>query len=86
MEKIILCLSVFIFLGCASKTICKTEMEEPISTCRANAECKPGFFGYLGIFIGAAGSGLTHQPNAAMEDHNRCIQNNLEAQKINAGI
>lgn len=62
--------------GCAStKRPCPSVEEESVSLCRANRACMPsGFLGNLGLILGG-GSVV-----------DACVDRNLSAQRLNAGI
>lgn len=74
-------------IGCASGSKCPTETEQAVSTCRAETACGKGTFGHVfGSILSGMGSGLSHQPNAARNNYDSCIDRNIAAQKANAGL
>lgn len=88
MKSSIIFLLAFVSVGCASKTLsdCPAEIIEPVSTCRAEVQCGKGkFMTYFAIMLSGAGAGSSGR-NQAMDNYNQCIENNLDAQRSNAGI
>lgn len=67
---------------------CPSIDEEPISLCRARADC--GLSGgrkWLRVgaaFLSGTGSGMSGQPNYAIQNQEACLDRSLAAQKANA--
>jgi len=76
---------VMIAAGCAGKPVCRNEIEEPISVCRAERSCGKGSFGLgLGMALSGMGAGMSHSSNQSVDNYNQCVDRNLYAQKLNA--
>lgn len=86
MTKVLLSLAAIVFMSnCASKSTCADISEEPVSTCRAKNACG-GVGTSLAIIFGGMGAGMSGQQNQAANNYNACIDNNLSAQRANAGV
>lgn len=67
--------------SCATTTQCLDVDQEPVSICRAEKACKSGWKTF-GVFLGGLGGGANHASNSIES----CMDNNIAAQKANAGI
>ncbi len=77
--KVVLLASALVLSGCATTRVCQTADQEPVSICRAEAECEPS----AGQRFAA---GYSKQLPTLMANRNMCVMNNIEAQKANAAL
>lgn len=84
MKKLILCM---LLTGCAGSRTCPDESVEAVSVCRAEAACGRGTArNFFATLLGGMGSGMSGQRNGAVDVYDQCVDRNLRAQKLNAGI
>lgn len=83
MYKYIL-VSLVIFSGCVTAPKCLTAAQEPVSSCRAQAECRHG--GTAAGILLAGFNPTANGRNAAADQYNQCVDNSLRAQSANAGV
>lgn len=79
--------AILFLSGCATtQTECPSVEEVPVSTCRADKECGGDnkFLRGLSVFLG--GLGRDGGPNNAKSSVEQCFDNNMAAQRSNAGI
>jgi hypothetical protein len=84
-------LTTILSSGCASKekVTCPTTEQEPISVCRAKAECGNERGGSVGVGLGFGvtpnfGIGVGH--NTRSRQYTECIDKSLKAQQENANL
>ncbi len=82
-KKLSIYFMILFLSSCATSRMCPSVEAEPVSTCRAKAECGGG-----GAAIGMmlAGFNPTSRPNSAIVQYDQCIENSLSAQRSNAGV
>lgn len=79
--KYLIAISLLFLSSCATLKTCPSESEESVSICRAEKACKSGMKTF-GVFLGGLGGGT----NYAAQSIESCMDNNIAAQKANAGI
>lgn len=84
---LLILLHLEILAGCATLRSCPDVEDEPVSVCRAEVACgrgKPTLA--LGMILSGMGGGLSRtNRNSASENYDRCVENELSAQRANAG-
>lgn len=79
--KLIIIIASLMVSACASKQPCKDALEEPVSQCRAEAECHPGA---LALVLGGMGAGANGS-NPVQTSRKQCVIDNMAAQARKAG-
>jgi hypothetical protein len=78
---------VYFCIGCTTTKKCSDISDEPVSPCRAQQACGQGTARmYFAFILGGIGSGLTGQPNAVVDNYNKCVDSDLNNQKLNQTI
>ena len=83
-------LLLLVIVGCAGSPTCRTEIEEPVSQCRAHRACISSSSSgkalqFIANLLGGMGSGLAGDPQAPSQTE-ICIEREMSNQRANAGI